>query len=104
MANENNKSVNESENLEDSNLVELGLDEGSYETQEEILAKIVKEEWKQLHSFIQNMQNDILQSQCDILWQLFVQLIPEKSKGKFREEYRQNVFPKARKKGKLGEN
>ena len=103
MANEYNKSANESENLEDSNLVELGLDEGSYETREEILAKIVKEEWKQLHSFIPNMQNDILQSQCDILRQLFVQSILEikKAKQNLEKIQAEHVY-KSQKKGKIG--
>ena len=103
MANENNKSANESENLEDSNLVELGLDEGSYETQEEILAKIVKEEWKQLYSFIQNTQNDILQSQCNILWQLFAQSILEIKKAKENlEKIQAQCISKSQKKGKIG--
>ena len=75
MASKNNKSANESdveENVEDSNLVELGLDEGSYETQAEILAHIVEEEWKQLQSSLENMHYNVLKSQCDILQQVFL--------------------------------
>ena len=39
MANENNKSLNESENPEDSNLVELGLDEGCLKLKKKYIGK-----------------------------------------------------------------
>ena len=67
------------------------------------MAQIVEEEQKQLQSFLENMCNNILKSQCDILWQLFLQRIPAIKQAKENlDKIQTEQTSKSKKKRKIG--